>query len=87
MDCHRTVRPRSQAPPFKNSHERLEGVCDRLTSYAEDITKDCVETVSKVLEVCKSLLPGAEGKAEKQQKKSVDDFIEGGRSYKANMKK
>jgi hypothetical protein len=62
-------------------------VCDRLTSYAEDITKDCVEIVSKVLDVCKSLLPGAEAKVEKKQKKSVDDFIEGGRSYKAKMKK
>ncbi|KAM0218847.1 hypothetical protein ACHAPA_001542 [Fusarium lateritium] len=65
----------------------MDCVCSRLTIYAEDVTKDCVKTVSKVLKGCKSLLPGAEGKAARKHEKIIDDFIEGGRDYKAKMKK
>ncbi|KAM0292617.1 hypothetical protein ACHAO9_002932 [Fusarium lateritium] len=77
MDCNNTDRPKSLAPPYENSHECFE----------EDVTKDCVKTVSKVLKGCKSLLPGAEGKAARKHEKIIDDFIEGGRDYKAKMKK
>lgn len=86
MSSHRPVRVR-QAPSFKNSRECLESVCDRLTSYAKNITKYYVETVSSLLEDCKSLLPDAEVRAEMQRKKIADNFIEEGWKYNARMKK
>jgi hypothetical protein len=56
-------------------------------SYAKNIANDYVETISGVREICKSLLPGAEGRAEREHKKTADDFIEEGWKYKARMKK
>ncbi|KAM0346510.1 hypothetical protein ACHAPU_005575 [Fusarium lateritium] len=77
----------THAESFKSYRDRFEHMCERLSESTENLYQDCVGGIKKAADNFTSFLPGGKAKAEVKRNEQAEDFLEGGRDYKAKMAK